>query len=62
MLNDKKIEDMTDTEYEQWLEEAVIAEQKAQAAMDRIFEAWLEAHHTTVNAINRQLLKQGTNQ
>lgn len=58
-LNDKRIEDMTDDEYRQWLEEAVIAEQKAQAAMDEMFEAWFEAHHTTVNAINRQLLKQG---
>ncbi len=61
-LNDKRIEDMTDDEYRQWLEEAAIAEQKAQAAMDKMFEAWFEAHHTTVNAINRQLLKQGANQ
>ena len=60
-LNDKRIEDMTDDEYRQWLEEAVIAEQKAQAAMDEMFEAWFEAHRTTVNAINRQLL-QGANQ
>lgn len=61
-LNDKRIEDMTDDEYRQWLEEAVIAEQKAQAAIDEMFEAWFEAHRTTVNAINRQLLKQGANQ
>ena len=37
-LNDKRIEDMTDEEYRQWLDEACMAEFQAKKAMNRIFD------------------------